>query len=378
MIKIWKEGKCVNIKKSFGSLTRNVYLLDFFIMSFFCVVLAVFHSTAAARLIFACICLSMLLEFVLNAILCNKVLKKKSAVDLPMSAYMGLCTALMMPSDSPVFIASLALLFAYSVVYIAVPLLSKSVMKSSRLQLMPAALAATFMTVFFKGRFFTYTMPAPSGAGNVNGTPEILGEGAESLAKMLSDGSVTNGIPYSFSEILFGYLPGAMGSVLIILAACCVFIIVKRPSFALAPLGFIAVVIIWALLFPRFEPLAEGGAHRGLSVLLELSSGSLLFAAFFLLALPKYLPKNFALRIAYGALCGALTMLLRLIGYYEETVCIAILLMNFTLPLFNGRLDPDRKKSDKKLENTRKVVNSKPDFLGKKPSEEDIFSRFSQ
>ena len=64
------------------------------------------------------------------------------------------------------------------------------------------------------------------------------------------------------------------------------------------------------------------------SILLELCSGYLLFAGIFMLNDPTTSPGHWLGRIVYGVLAGALVMLMRHWGRFEEGACFAILLCN--------------------------------------------------
>jgi electron transport complex protein RnfD len=66
---------------------------------------------------------------------------------------------------------------------------------------------------------------------------------------------------------------------------------------------------------------------------MELFSGSLLFAAVFLLPEPATMPGRWHSRLLVGAIAGGIAILLRNLGSFEETVVFAILLANAALPL---------------------------------------------
>lgn len=70
-------------------------------------------------------------------------------------------------------------------------------------------------------------------------------------------------------------------------------------------------------------------------LLIELSSGYLLFTAVFLLNDPVTAPRYWLGRLAYGVLAGVLVMALRYHGRFEATACFAVLLVNAFAPVLD-------------------------------------------
>jgi Na+-translocating ferredoxin:NAD+ oxidoreductase subunit D len=77
------------------------------------------------------------------------------------------------------------------------------------------------------------------------------------------------------------------------------------------------------------------GLSPGAEVARHLSSGALLFAAFFIVTDPVTSPLSRSGRWIFGAIVGALTMVIRLYSGYPEGVMFAILLGNALTPLLN-------------------------------------------
>lgn len=177
----------------------------------------------------------------------------------------------------------------------------------------PAAGGIAFVTVCFPTQMFTYPDPERSIAD------------MESLVTQTSPAALiqAGGTPdYSPMDIMLSNFPSPIGSVLIILAACILYLFVRRASSPWVVLSFLLTCTLAAVLFPR----VSGGAAR--SVLLELCAGHLMLTATFLIADPVTAPRHWLARAVYGALAGVLVMLLRFHGHYEEGACFAVLLCN--------------------------------------------------
>ena len=186
----------------------------------------------------------------------------------------------------------------------------------------PAAAGFAFLTVCFPKTVFAYIPSAYY--------PPAY---SRSLASMLQHGrSVVGGS--QFGGILAGQSVGPMGTGCILLLAAALgagFLVKKRRTAALSSLAFLATVAAMSFLLPRVT--GTGLAVRFASAGMELCSGSLLFAAVFLLPDPAIMPQRWFTRLGFGALAGLLCVMLRQLGSYEETVCFAILLADAFMPL---------------------------------------------
>lgn len=184
----------------------------------------------------------------------------------------------------------------------------------------PAAGGLAFVTVCFPTQMFTYPDPERSIADMSNLITQT------SPAALIQAGGTPN---YSPMDIMLSNFPSPIGSVLIILGACILYLFVRRSSSPWIVLPFLFTCALSAVLFPR----VSGGAAR--SVLLELCSGYLMLTATFLIADPVTAPRHWLARVLYGVLAGILVMQLRYVGKFEEGACFAVLLCN----LFADALD---------------------------------------
>lgn len=153
----------------------------------------------------------------------------------------------------------------------------------------------------------------------------------ESAANTLKNGGLPS---IDNMDLLLGNFPGAMGvTSCLVIAACAVFLIVRRRIPLAAPAAFLLVTLLIAFIFPRYTGIT---VHTWpYDVLLrvdvmkyEVLAGGLLFAAIFLVDEPGTLPKSTLSRLIYGALLGFATMMFRYFGTYELGTCFAFLLIN--------------------------------------------------
>lgn len=231
--------------------------------------------------------------------------------------FIGTAIALMMPAGIPLYIPAVAVSFA--VIAVKIPFGG-----ALHAPFVPAAAGFAFASVCFKEQIFNYT---------VGSEDKIFG--ANSLASILARGnSVSLNSAATAFDILAGNVAGPMGTgCAILMIACCAYLFVRRRKALLATAGFIAACVVFAMISPRIN------ASVFSSILLELSSGSLLFASVFLITDYATLPRNNINKVIYGAVCGILCMVMRKMGTFEEPVCFAILLANGFRPVLDSVVD---------------------------------------
>ena len=227
--------------------------------------------------------------------------------------FIGAAIAVMMPAGVPFYVPVSAAVFAVAAVKVPFG-------GATRAPFVPAAAGFAFASVCFKEQVFDF-------AYNAEG--KLLGE--VSLASMLSQGNSVHLKTSTVFDIITGNVAGPMGTGCgILMLVCCTYLFVRRRKALLATAGFIGACALFALFAPR------ANASALTSLVLELSSGSLLFAAVFLVTDHATLPKNNVNRVIYGAVCGFFCMFMRSVGTYEETVCFAVLLANGLRPVLDS------------------------------------------
>ena len=173
----------------------------------------------------------------------------------------------------------------------------------------PAAAGLAFVTVVYADKIFWYPQPFAA---------------EETLMRSLSYVLKFGGIPaVSTTDMIIGNFCGPMGATNTIIIVCCfVFLVLRRTISARIPITYIATIAIIALVFPR------ANCTSFESVIYELGSGYVMFAAVFMLTDPVTAPKHRFSKHLYAITAGILTMVFRHLGGYEQGVCFAILLMN--------------------------------------------------
>ena len=264
------------------------------------------------------------LAAVLTEFVAGRLILRRTTIDDWNAVVVGLWIACMMPAffepvNSAHWYAAAGSIFAVLVVKIPFG-------GAAHTPFSPAAAGLAFLIVCFPERAFRY---APSVIA-----PPVHGS---SLAHLLRYGG--NVIDSTrLWPILLGQTVGPMGTggiLVIAVALLAMFLLKSRRGYALASLGFVGAAALLAFAFPRVTPGLEGmtASLRLAGVGMELFSGSLLFAAVFLLPEPSILPGRWFTRLGFGALAGGISILLRHLGSFEETVVFAILLANAALPL---------------------------------------------
>ena len=187
----------------------------------------------------------------------------------------------------------------------------------------PAAVGIAFATACWPTEMFLYPNPFDNiPLWNVSTVATSAG-GAFSLK--------LGGIPsVSLQDMFLGVIQGPMGttSVLVILA-CFLYLAFRRTIRPQLTLSFLASAALFAFLFPRTNAAPLEG------VLYEMMSGTMVFAAVFMITDPVTSPKRPLACVAYGLAAGIVTMCFRHMGGFEQAGPFAILLMNALAPLFD-------------------------------------------
>lgn len=255
---------------------------------------------------------------VLSAVVCDLIisliLKKKFYLKDLSGIYASAAIAMMMPAGIPLYIPAIASMFAVAVV--KTPFGMKAPFSS-------AAAGFAFACICFKEHIFDFSVKAEE---------KLLG--VSSTGSMLAKGNSVHLDAASITDIIGGNVAGPIGTGCgILMLGCCAYLFARRKRALLATAGFIAACVIFAAVFPRIN------ASAVTSVVLELSAGSLMFAAVFLITDPAMLPKKSVARVVYGAVCGIICMIMRYAGAFEEPVCFAVLLANGLKPVIVSFLE---------------------------------------
>jgi len=239
------------------------------------------------------------------------VRRKATLIDLN-ALCIGVMIPLLLPASSPVWLPMVGVVFA--VVAVKLPFgNARSVLFD------PVCGAIAFLTVCSKAYVFRYPVVGKITLANIVSGEEFV-EGT-SIGSLLFN---NNSIGTNFANMLniwIGNTVGPMGATCtFVFVALIVSMLFRRIKELPAVVSFLGVAALFAALFPRVL------TGRLVSVVMELSSGMLLFAAVFLLTNPTILPKTLRGKVCFGAFAAAVCMLMRYFGQFEEGVCFAILL----------------------------------------------------
>lgn len=232
----------------------------------------------------------------------------------------GLIIPLLLPASAGYHVMIVAGLFAVLVVKQPFGGLGQNIFN-------PAAGGAAFVTLCWPTAMFSY--PRPFVTLPLTPTVDIALERSTTYSLSLG------GLPaVDYLDMALGNVPGPMGTVhILVLLACMFYLFVRRAVKLNMTGGFMLGAAVFALLFPR------GALTPFQSVAYELMSGSLLFAAIFLLSDPVTSPKRPIARTLYGVAGGVLCMFFRYIGRLEESVLFGILIMNAFVWLLDTRVE---------------------------------------
>lgn len=243
--------------------------------------------------------------------LCCLLMKRRPSVDDGTAAVTGGLIGALMSPMAPYWMPVAGAAFAILVVKMPMG-------GSGRSLFNPAAAGIAALTMCFRAMFL-YPDPGLNKQLPLLGSLAAISPESSPASQLMSGGQTL----YSAQSLLLGDFPGPIGAAaIIVLLACALYLLSRRVLSLLITLPYLGTCAAIAALFPRMT----GGSVS--SVMIELCSGYLLFCGIFLLNDPVTSPRHWLARILYGGIAGALVMLLRHFGRFEEGACFAVLLVN--------------------------------------------------
>lgn len=299
----------------------KVFHFDALLMLVLPSVMAVYYyGTGALLRILACMGVGVLAELLGSVLMrCPRDLNDCSAL------FIGAATALMLPADVPYYVALSGV--AFSIIVVKLPLGG-----TESVPFVPTAAGFAFLSLCWQEKVFRY--PAI-------GTGTEYAEGL-SLSGMLHKGTSIRPNAVNSIDVLIGNVPGPMGaSCILVLLAATVYLGVRYRRAIINTLSFLLSSALMAVLFPRVS------AGRLTSLLMEMCSGVLIFAALFFITDPAISPNKRSHRFLYGFFSGVVCMTLRHFSNFEESVCFGVLICNAVWPAVEIRLIRWEKKKKK-------------------------------
>ena len=310
-------------KHSVRKTPGKVFHFDMLLMLLPLAVMSVYYYGISALFhILACMLAGMLCEAVGARLMrCPRDISDCSAL------FIGAATALMLPADIPYYVPLCGTAFAIAVVKLPLG-------GTYSVPFVPAAAGFAFMTLCWPDLVFRY--PAiGTGSEYVQGT---------SLAGMLHRGTSIRPNAVNIFDILIGNFPGPMGaSCILVLAAGMIYLAVRYRRAIVNTLSFLLAAALMAFAFPR----VHAGNARLTSLLMELCSGLLIFAAVFFVTDPAISPQKIGHRFLYGFFSGVVCMLLRYYSHFEDSICFGVLISGAVWPAVEVRLIRAEKKRKK-------------------------------
>lgn len=261
----------------------------------------------------------LVLYSVVTALVCellaSRICKFEACFSDLSSMVTAITVAMCIPASSPWWVPILTTVFALAVV--------KFPFGNSRsLMFLPSAAGIAFLTVCNSARMFAYPIiPTQSDKFAVLSS-ENAAQG-NSIAYMLSQGNSIGINIISYIDIAVGNVSGPMGATCALaIFAGLLYLLIRRPKTAVMSFVYLGTCAVYAFLFPRIT------TGRGISVIMELCSGLVGFAALMFVTNETLAPKRTNARILYAALMGLMTMLLRTFGSFEDSTVFAVLIAN--------------------------------------------------
>jgi electron transport complex protein RnfD len=235
--------------------------------------------------------------------------KKAVPSDIFSAVITGLLLAMIISPATPWWMVMIGSIFAISIVKQAFGGLGFNIFN-------PALAARAFMLASWP--VIMTTWPRPFDA--VTGATHLALVKSKALEM-----SITNmpGHINTYWQLFIGNRAGSLGETSVIaLLVGAVFLLIKDVIDWRIPTGFILTVAALSSLF-------------GADPIFQILAGGLILGAFFMATDPVTKPIGRAGRWIFGIGCGAVTVVIRLLGGYPEGVCYAILIMNGFTPLID-------------------------------------------
>ena len=221
----------------------------------------------------------------------------------------GMMIAMLLPASIPFYIPVAASLFAVLVV--------KQPFGGTGNNLFnPAAAGFAFAAACWPADVSRYPQPL-----------ERLEAAAEVSVRLMEGSAYTlklGGVPsIEWQELVLGNYAGPMGAThILVMMTCLIYLLVRKTVDWRLPAGFLFSAAFIAFFFARIPTSPIN------SVCFELFSGSVMFFAVYMVGDPVTSPKTRTGRLIYGLLAGALTMILRYYGGFEQGGMFALLMLN--------------------------------------------------
>jgi electron transport complex protein RnfD len=221
----------------------------------------------------------------------------------------GMLIPLLLPASVRLEIVAAATIFALVVVKYPFGGVGQNVFN-------PAAGGFAFAALCWPREVFRFPIPFEKLSVQITENVRI----GDSIAHVLSIDSTPS---VDYLDLLLGNVPGSMGAThILVLATCFLFLKVRKIAYASTTLSCLATAFAISFLFPILPAAPWHSASY------EMMSGHFVFASIFLINDPVTSPKRLIPRSLYGCMVGALSIMFRRIGNFEDSTVFALLLLN--------------------------------------------------
>ncbi|MGI5893238.1 MAG: RnfABCDGE type electron transport complex subunit D [Candidatus Merdivicinus sp.] len=131
------------------------------------------------------------------------------------------------------------------------------------------------------------------------------------------------GMNVDFLDAMLGNFIGPMGTTCTLVLLCCgIYLIFRKTILWQIPVASLSLIAFFAWFFPRIN------GSRMVSLLMELTSGVLLFSILFIASMDNDEMETSAGKWIYGLMLGGIIVLFRQLSYIELVSPFAIIIMN--------------------------------------------------
>ena len=269
--------------------------------------------------------------------LCNVICKKPNSLDDFSAVVTGIILALSLPPNLPIWTAVIG-----GVVSIAI---GKMVFGGLGANIFnPAMVGRTFLTASFGVMMTTWALPytmdsdmSKIGPENIPApnTSEFRTQATPLAWSKMAIKNELGARLYSeeqFKATITGEVGGSLGETSVIaLLIGGIYLLIRRTISFHIPLAVMTSAFVFAWIAYLKDPLSETYVQP----LFHLTSGGLMLCAFFIATDPVTAPLTRRGMWIFGIGVGAITMLIRIAGVYQEGVMFSVLLMNAVTPLID-------------------------------------------
>jgi len=298
------------------------------------VIIGLIPAMAAAGYYFRIYAIILIPTCVISAVatewLCNIIRKKPNSLGDFSAVVTGIILALSLPPSLPVWAAIIGSVFAVAIGKMVFGGLGANIFN-------PAMVGRAFLTASFSMIMTTWTVPATIDAKMPKIAPEnMLHTRTQATPLWWSKKAIEdkNGAKIyneqQFRATFTGEVGGCLGETsTIALLIGGLYLLIRRTINPSLPLA----VLISAFIFATIVYLIDSDAY--VQPVFHLTSGAMLLCAFFIATDPVTAPLTTKGMWIFGIGVGTITMLIRIVGKYQEGVMYAVLLMNAITPLID-------------------------------------------